>query len=76
MISYFSDQVKCIRFRHLKGEDITSLNYKELMALEDALENGLSGVREKKAIIFNILIIIYSFIIGLAKLKQEFNLRP
>ena len=46
------------------------------MALEDALENGLSGVREKKAIIFNILIIIYSFIIGLAKLKQEFNLRP
>ncbi|KAL5192746.1 Floral homeotic protein PMADS 2 [Glycine soja] len=33
-----------IELRHLKGEDITSLNYKELMALEDALENGLSGV--------------------------------
>ncbi|XP_047151783.1 agamous-like MADS-box protein MADS9 [Vigna umbellata] len=37
-----------IELRHLKGEDITSLNYKELMALEDALENGLNGVREKK----------------------------
>lgn len=36
-------------FRHLKGEDITSLNYKELMSLEDALENGLTGVRDKKA---------------------------
>ncbi|KAG2399798.1 Floral homeotic protein [Vigna angularis] len=34
-----------IELRHLKGEDITSLNYKELMALEDALENGLNGVR-------------------------------
>ncbi|KAE8659001.1 Floral homeotic protein GLOBOSA [Hibiscus syriacus] len=31
-----------IELRHLKGEDITSLPYKELMALEDALENGLT----------------------------------
>ncbi|KAJ0025526.1 hypothetical protein Pint_08095 [Pistacia integerrima] len=31
-----------IKLRHLKGEDITSLNHKELMAIEDALENGLS----------------------------------
>ncbi|KAL5075668.1 hypothetical protein RYX36_014652 [Vicia faba] len=37
-----------IELRHLKGEDITSLNYKELMSLEDALENGLTGVRDKK----------------------------
>jgi len=33
----------------LKGEDINSLNYKELMALEDALETGLVSVREKQA---------------------------
>jgi len=39
-----------INFRHLKGEDITSLNYKELMNLEESLENGLTGVREKKVV--------------------------
>ncbi|XP_023523689.1 floral homeotic protein PMADS 2-like [Cucurbita pepo subsp. pepo] len=38
-----------IELRHLRGEDITSLNYKELMALEEALENGLIGVREKQS---------------------------
>ncbi|KAK7385133.1 hypothetical protein VNO78_30844 [Psophocarpus tetragonolobus] len=37
-----------IELRHLKGEDINSLNYKELMALEDALETGLLSVREKQ----------------------------
>ncbi|KAK4273978.1 hypothetical protein QN277_017275 [Acacia crassicarpa] len=37
-----------IELRHLKGEDITSLNYKELMGFEDALESGLKGVREKQ----------------------------
>ncbi|NP_001313964.1 floral homeotic protein PMADS 2-like [Gossypium hirsutum] len=37
-----------IELRHLKGEDITSLPYKELMALEDALENGLTCVRAKQ----------------------------
>ncbi|XP_044510771.1 agamous-like MADS-box protein MADS9 [Mangifera indica] len=37
-----------IKLRHLKGEDVTSLNHKELMAVEEALENGLSGIREKK----------------------------
>ncbi|KAL2638305.1 hypothetical protein AAZV13_06G107800 [Glycine max] len=57
-----------IELRHLKGEDITSLNYKELMALEDALENGLSGVREKKAIFFYILIIAL-YLFGQQKLK-------
>nr|AAO18230.1 MADS-box transcriptional factor HAM31 [Helianthus annuus] len=37
-----------IELRHLKGEDITSLNYEELIAFEDALENGLTHIREKK----------------------------
>ncbi|XVF39258.1 hypothetical protein PTKIN_Ptkin01aG0020500 [Pterospermum kingtungense] len=37
-----------IELRHLKGEDITSLPYKELMALEDALENGLTCVRDRQ----------------------------
>ncbi|KAJ7965500.1 MADS-box transcription factor [Quillaja saponaria] len=37
-----------IKLRHLKGEDITSLNHKELMAIEEALENGLSSIREKQ----------------------------
>ncbi|KAK5840381.1 hypothetical protein PVK06_009280 [Gossypium arboreum] len=41
-----------IELRHLKGEDITSLPYKELMALEDALENGLTCVRAKQASIY------------------------
>ncbi|THG08351.1 hypothetical protein TEA_027849 [Camellia sinensis var. sinensis] len=38
-----------IELRHLKGEDITSLHHKELMAIEEALENGLGSVREKQA---------------------------
>uniref|UniRef100_A0A251VFG5 Putative transcription factor, MADS-box, Transcription factor, K-box n=1 Tax=Helianthus annuus TaxID=4232 RepID=A0A251VFG5_HELAN len=29
-------------------EDITSLNYEELIGYEDALENGLTNIREKK----------------------------
>ncbi|KAI3695034.1 hypothetical protein L1987_78022 [Smallanthus sonchifolius] len=37
-----------IELRHLKGEDITSLNIEELIAYEDALENGLTNIREKK----------------------------
>lgn len=40
--------VDLFNFRHLKGEDISSLNYRELMILEDALENGLTGIREKQ----------------------------
>ncbi|KAK0576094.1 hypothetical protein LWI29_011750 [Acer saccharum] len=36
-----------IKLRHLKGEDLTSQNYRELMDLEDALENGLAGLRDK-----------------------------
>ncbi|CAN4076610.1 unnamed protein product [Withania somnifera] len=37
-----------IELRHLKGEDISSLNYRELMILEDALENGLTSIRDKQ----------------------------
>nr|Q03488.1 RecName: Full=Floral homeotic protein FBP1; AltName: Full=Floral-binding protein 1 [Petunia x hybrida]AAA33731.1 transcription factor [Petunia x hybrida] len=37
-----------IELRHLKGEDITSLNHRELMILEDALENGLTSIRNKQ----------------------------
>ncbi|XP_027089801.1 floral homeotic protein PMADS 2-like [Coffea eugenioides] len=44
-----------IELRHLKGEDITSLNYKELMILEDALENGLAGLREKQSEIIKMI---------------------
>ncbi|XP_054789031.1 agamous-like MADS-box protein MADS9 isoform X2 [Prosopis cineraria] len=41
-----------IELRHLKGEDVNQLNYKELMALEDALECGLDGVRERQMEIY------------------------
>nr|ADC79697.1 PISTILLATA-like protein [Euptelea pleiosperma] len=37
-----------IELRHLKGEDITPLHYKELIPLEEALENGLANVRAKQ----------------------------
>ncbi|XP_045786020.1 agamous-like MADS-box protein MADS9 isoform X1 [Trifolium pratense] len=37
-----------VELRHLKGDDINSLNYKELMNLEDALENGLLTIRQKQ----------------------------
>ncbi|GAU48805.1 hypothetical protein TSUD_406380 [Trifolium subterraneum] len=36
-----------LQLRHLKGKNITSLNFNELMTLEDSLENGLTGVRDK-----------------------------
>ncbi|KDP32861.1 hypothetical protein JCGZ_12153 [Jatropha curcas] len=34
---------------HMKGEDIASLNHKELMHIEEALENGLASIRDKQA---------------------------
>ncbi|KZV28337.1 floral homeotic protein PMADS 2 [Dorcoceras hygrometricum] len=37
-----------IELRHLKGEDITTLNYKELMVLEEALTNGTSALKTKQ----------------------------
>ncbi|GMH21597.1 hypothetical protein Nepgr_023439 [Nepenthes gracilis] len=38
-----------IELRHLKGEDITSLQFRELMRIEEALENGLTGIRNRQA---------------------------
>ncbi|XP_008783315.1 agamous-like MADS-box protein MADS9 [Phoenix dactylifera] len=37
-----------IELRHLKGEDLNSLHPKELIPIEDALQNGLIGVRDKQ----------------------------
>ncbi|XP_030455085.1 agamous-like MADS-box protein MADS9 isoform X2 [Syzygium oleosum] len=37
-----------IKLRHLNGQDINSLNHKELIVLEDVLENGLDFVRDHK----------------------------
>lgn len=37
-----------INVRHLKGEDLTSLHPKELIQIEEALENGLTNVRDKQ----------------------------
>ncbi|KAL5228678.1 hypothetical protein ABZP36_016943 [Zizania latifolia] len=36
-----------IELRHLKGEDINSLQPKELIMIEEALDNGLTNVHEK-----------------------------
>nr|AWC67426.1 MADS-domain transcription factor GLO [Tulipa gesneriana] len=37
-----------IELRHLKGEDLNSLQPKELIPIEEALENGFRCVREKQ----------------------------
>ncbi|KAG1328102.1 MADS-box transcription factor 2 [Cocos nucifera] len=37
-----------IELRHLKGEDLNSLSPKELIPIEDALQNGLISVRDKQ----------------------------
>ncbi|CAL9093716.1 unnamed protein product, partial [Musa textilis] len=37
-----------IELRHLKGEDLNSLNPKELIPIEDALQIGLTSVRDKQ----------------------------
>ncbi|KAA8538400.1 hypothetical protein F0562_028054 [Nyssa sinensis] len=44
-----------IELRHLKGEDITSLHHKDLMAIEEALENGLASVRDKQLEIYKMI---------------------
>ncbi|KAM0891285.1 hypothetical protein ACQ4PT_026507 [Festuca glaucescens] len=36
-----------IELRHMKGEDINSLQPKELIAIEEALQNGQTNLREK-----------------------------
>ncbi|KAH0931803.1 hypothetical protein HID58_008920, partial [Brassica napus] len=38
-----------LELRHLKGEDIQSLNLKNLMAVEHAIEHGLDKVRDHQA---------------------------
>ncbi|CAL5417475.1 unnamed protein product [Camellia sinensis] len=38
-----------IELRHLKGEDITSLQPRDLMAIENTLETGLESVRYKQS---------------------------
>jgi hypothetical protein len=45
--------------RHLKGEDITSLKPRELILLEEALENGYSSIRERQ--VSTKILIIYLF---------------
>nr|AGS12591.1 PI MADS box protein [Ribes diacanthum]AHY19022.1 PI MADS box protein [Ribes diacanthum] len=42
-----------IELRHLKGEDITSLHHKELMAIEETLENGVDRIRKMKDEVVN-----------------------
>ncbi|KAF5749065.1 PISTILLATA-like MADS-box protein-like [Tripterygium wilfordii] len=37
-----------IELRHLKGEDISSLNHKELQVIEDVLEKGQANIRDKQ----------------------------
>uniref|UniRef100_K9LYY1 GLO-like protein 1 n=1 Tax=Iris fulva TaxID=92176 RepID=K9LYY1_9ASPA len=37
-----------IELRHLKGEDLNSLNPKELIPIEEALQNGLTSVQDKQ----------------------------
>lgn len=32
----------------MKAEDINSLHFRELMAIEGALQNGLNNIRDKK----------------------------
>nr|ALM95515.1 PISTILLATA-like protein 1 [Nigella damascena] len=44
-----------IELRHLKGEDLTSLNPKELIPIEEALSNGLSRVREKQSEVVKVM---------------------
>ncbi|KAL3330457.1 hypothetical protein AABB24_034336, partial [Solanum stoloniferum] len=46
---------KQIELRHLKGEDISSFNCRELMILEDALENGLTRIRDKQNEFFRMM---------------------
>nr|BAD13495.1 MADS-box protein [Asparagus officinalis] len=37
-----------IKLRHLKGEDLNSLNPRELIPIEEALQNGMTNVRAKQ----------------------------
>ena len=61
--------------RHLKGEDITSLGPKELILLEEALDNGLSSIREKQVSI-QIFIYIYVCVCVCVWLNEDLNWHP
>ncbi|AQK93687.1 MADS-box transcription factor 4-like [Zea mays] len=37
-----------IQLRHLKGEDLNSLQHRELIAIEEGLQNGQTNMREKQ----------------------------
>ncbi|KAL5655039.1 hypothetical protein ACJX0J_034358, partial [Zea mays] len=37
-----------IQLRHLKGEDLNSLQPRELIAIEEGLQNGQTNMREKQ----------------------------
>ncbi|CAH8285653.1 unnamed protein product [Eruca vesicaria subsp. sativa] len=50
MIKKENDSLQ-LELRHLKGEDIQSLNLKNLMAVEHAIEHGLDKVRDHQACI-------------------------
>jgi len=54
-LSHVDGSICC---RHLKGEDITSLGPKELILLEEALDNGLSSIRGKQV---SIQILLFYF---------------
>ncbi|GMH21598.1 hypothetical protein Nepgr_023440 [Nepenthes gracilis] len=41
-----------IELRHLNGEDITSLQFKELMQTEEALNSALAGIRDRQTEIY------------------------
>ncbi|KAG5601107.1 hypothetical protein H5410_032477 [Solanum commersonii] len=38
-----------VKLRHLKGEDINQLTHKELIIMEEALQNGLSSISAKQS---------------------------
>ncbi|XP_055831340.1 floral homeotic protein PMADS 2 [Solanum dulcamara] len=44
-----------VELRHLKGEDLNSLNHKELIMMEEALQNGLSSVSAKQSEILRMI---------------------
>ncbi|CAF2136802.1 unnamed protein product [Brassica napus] len=50
MIKKENDSLQ-LELRHLKGEDIQSLNLKNLMGIEHAIEHGLDKVRDHQAYI-------------------------
>nr|ACR37366.1 unknown [Zea mays] len=43
-----------IQLRHLKGEDLNSLQHRELIAIEEGLQNGQTNMREKQAVILTL----------------------